>query len=458
MRIHRHTVVADEIAGRIRSGALPAGTRLPTHRDLADRYGVAVATATKVYRLLADAGLVVGEPGRGTFVRDLAGYSGLEPRRRADAPRIADLSFNQPLAADQGDQLRRALRDLAGEGDLAALLMQDPPGGRTRAQAAVATHLLGHGIDVAPDRVVLTGGGQQGLDAILGAVTAPGSVVAVDSLTYPGMKLLASARRLDLAPIPVDTVGMDLDHLDWVCAHRPVTVLYCIPTLHNPLGFVLGAGARERLAAIARRRDLIVVEDAVYAFLEPTATPLQTLIPERTFYLGSLSKNLAPGLRVGYVVTPASRRGAVIRAVRAATWGTSTIAAALATRWLADGTVEELEKLRRDDATDRQRLARAALTGLDYHAHPGSYIGWLTLPEEVRADILARHLADAGILVSTADAFATTGHVPNALRLALATPDPRDLDRALRHLRALVARHLPALAPMTRAQRADVLH
>lgn len=445
MRVHRHTVVADEIAGRIRAGALPAGTRLPTHRELADRYGIAVATATKVYRLLTDAGLIVGEPGRGTFVRDLSGFSGLEPRRHADVTRIADLSFNQPLSPGQGDQLRRALREVAGEGDLSALLMQDPPGGRTRARAAVATHLLGHGIDVAPDRVVLTGGGQQGLDAVLGAATAPGSVVAVDSLTYPGVKLLAAARRLDLVPIPVSTDGMDLDHLEWVCARRPVSVLYCIPTLHNPLGFVLDTDARERIAAIARRHDVVVVEDAVYAFLEPATTALQTLIPERTFYLGSLSKNLAPGLRVGYVVTPGDRRAAVVRAVRAATWGTSTIAAALATRWLTDGTVEELEKLRREDATDRQRLARATLADLDYHAHPGSYIGWLTLPEETRADIVARRLAGAGILVSTADAFATTNQVPNALRLALATPERRDLDRALREIRALLAQHLPGL-------------
>lgn len=79
MRIRRHAAVADGIAEQIRTGALPAGTRLPTHRALAARHGIAVATASRVYRDLTASGLVVGEPGRGTFVRDLSGFAGLEP-------------------------------------------------------------------------------------------------------------------------------------------------------------------------------------------------------------------------------------------------------------------------------------------------------------------------------------------------------------------------------------------
>lgn len=444
MRIHRHVEVADDLAAQIRAGVLPPGTRLPTHRGLAAEHGIAVATATKVYRVLTDAGLIVGEPGRGTYVRDLSGFAGLEPRRATPANRVADLSFNQPLTPGQGDRLRRALRELAAEGDLEALLRQEPPGGRTRDRAAVATYLLGHGIDVPPQAVVLTAGGQQGLDAALGAVTTPGSIVAVDALTYPGVKLVAAARRLELAPVPVDSSGMDLDHLERLCARRPVSAVYCTPTLHNPLGFVLGTAERRRLAALAARHDLTIVEDGVYAFLEPGLSPIATLAPERTFYVGSMSKNLAPGLRFGFVVSPRQSREALIRALRAGSWGTSTVAVALATRWLTDGTVEQWEAARRDDARHRQQLARAELTALGYHGHPGSYIGWLPLPEELRSDVLARQLAEAGILVSTADAFATTGSVPNAIRLALATPRDGELVHALREIGRRIRAHLPS--------------
>lgn len=436
MRVQRYSEVVDLLTEQIHRGTLPPGTRLPTHRALAREHGIALATATKVYRALTGAGLVVGEPGRGTFVRDLSGFAGLEPRRLPHHRRVADLSFNQPLAPS--DQLRTGLREMAAQGDLSALLLQQPPGGRSRDQAAIATYLLDRDIDVTPDDVLLTGGAQHGLDTVLGALAGAGSVVAADCLTYPGIKLASATRHIELASVRTDLTGPDLDHLDWLCGHRPIRAVYTMPTLHNPLGFVLTGPRRQRLVDIARRHDVVVIEDATYAFLEPDApAPLQTLAPERTVYVGSMSKNLAAGLRVGFLVTPKRYRAALTRQLRAGSWGTSTLSTALTTRWLTDGTAQRLEKLRRDDARDRQTRARAAFAGLDYHAHPSSYTGWLTLPEETRADIAARELAQRGILVSTADAFALSAPAPNALRIALATPAVPELCDALAQIRAV---------------------
>lgn len=438
MRVQRYTTVVDRLTEQIRRGTLPPGTRLPTHRALASEHGIAVATATKVYRALIASGLVVGEPGRGTFVRDLSGFAGLEPRRLPHDRRVADLSFNQPLAPAQADQLRTGLREMAAEGDLSALLAQQPPGGRSRDQAAIARYLLDRDIDVAPRDVLLTGGAQHGLDTALGALAGAGSVVAADCLTYPGIKLISTARNIELASVPADFTGPDLDHLDRLCGRRPIRAVYTMPTLHNPFGFVLDSQARQRIVDIARRHDIVVIEDATYAFLEPEAPPpLQTLAPERTVYVGSMSKNLAAGLRVGFLVTPPRYRAALTRQLRAGSWGTSSLSTALTTRWLTDGTAQRLEKLRRADARDRQGLARAAFAGLDYRAHPSSYTGWLTLPEETRADIAARQLAQRGILVSTADAFALSAPAPNALRIALATPALIDLSDALAEIRVM---------------------
>ena len=198
MRQERYKLVADEIATAIRAGHLPAGTRLPTHRELALQRGIALATATKAYRELAAAGLTVGEAGRGTYVRDLSGFAGLEPRRLPVHARTADLSFNQPVSVEQVEQLRRALRDLAGEGDLGSLLVQQPPGGRTTDKAAVATHLLDVGIDVAPSNVLLTAGAQHGLDVVLASATNPGSTLAVRRALLPWPE----AGREDPSPEP----------------------------------------------------------------------------------------------------------------------------------------------------------------------------------------------------------------------------------------------------------------
>lgn len=439
MRQARYKAVVDDLAAAIRDGRLPAGTRLPTHRELADREGIALATATRVYTQLADAGLVVGEPGRGTFVRDQAGFGGLEPRRVRTADRVADLSFSQPLHDSQADDLRHALRQLAGSGNIEALLAQHPPGGRSADRAAVATYLLDRGIDVPPRNVLLTNGAQHGLDVAVRTLTRPGAVVAVDALTYPGTKLIAATQAIELAGLPCTTAGPDLDALDALCRRRTVAVVYVMPTIQNPLGFVLNRADRHRVVDIARRHDCFLIEDATYAFLDPVAGPtLYELAPERTVHIGSLSKNLATGLRFGFLVAPDAYLGPATSVLRASGWSVPSIVTALAASWLADGTVTRLESLRRDDAGQRQAIARDVLAGLDYTAHPGSYFGWLALPPELRNDEVAHLLADEGILVSTSDAFAVSAHPPNALRLSLATPGSGVMKHALNQIRAVL--------------------
>ncbi|MEU8927062.1 PLP-dependent aminotransferase family protein [Kitasatospora sp. NPDC048545] len=444
MRPPSYKAIVDEYAAAIRSGALPAGARLPTHRSLARERRVALATATRVYAELAAAGLVVGEQGRGTFVRLRAGYDGLEPSRALPVPRVADLSFNQPLAPGQGDLLRQALRALASSGDAEALLRQHPPGGHRHDRATVATYLLDRGIDTAPENVLLTNGAQQALDCVLRALTCPGDVLAVDALSYPGIKLLAAAHGLDLAPVPVTPAGPDLDALDRLCRARPVRAVYTMPTVHNPLGWVLDRARRERLAGLATAHGCTLVEDGTYAFLETAPPPpLHALAPEHTCYVAGLSKNVAPGLRFGFAVLPDRLLRAATTQLRTAAWGAPGLVTALATGWLADGTVARLEHERRTDAAARQALARTALAGLATTAHPASYIVWLTLEPHQRPDHVAAALAAEGILVSTADAFATTPHHPNAIRLALATPPLADLPAALARLRTT----LDAIAP-----------
>ncbi|GGS82275.1 PLP-dependent aminotransferase family protein [Nonomuraea spiralis] len=439
MRPASYKAVVDEFAAAIRSGALPAGARLPTHRELARERRVALATATRVYAELAAMGLVVGEPGRGTFVRDRSGHDGLEPSRELPVPRVADLSFNQPLARGQADLLRLALRGLSTSGEVESLLRQHPPGGRRHDRAVVATYLLGRGIDSAPANVLLTGGTQQALDTVLRALTRPGDVLAVDALTYPGVKLIAREQGLDLAPVPVTATGPDLDALDRLCRARPVRAVYTMPTVHNPLGWVLDRGSRDRLVAMARARDFVIVEDGTYAFLDTAPPPpLRALAPERTCYVAGLSKNVATGLRFGFAVVPDRHVRAVTASLRAAAWGVPGIVTALATGWIADGTVARLEHDRRRDAAARQALARAALAGLDVTAHPASYLVWLGLEPYQRPDRVAALLAGQGILVSTGDAFAAGPYRPHALRLALGSPPLDELGPALRRLRAAI--------------------
>jgi DNA-binding transcriptional MocR family regulator len=234
--------------------------------------------------------------------------------------------------------------------------------------------------------------------------------------------------------IPVTPTGPDLDALDTLCRTRPVRAIYTIPTVHNPLGWVLDMQQRRRLIATAR--DCLIIEDGTYAFLDASPPPpLQALAPQRTCYVAGLSKNVATGLRFGFAVVPDEHTAAVSQGLRAAAWGTPALITTLATGWIADGTVTRLEEGRRQDATARQNIARSALDGMDLMAHPTSYLVWLNLQPHQRPDHITAVLAHEGILASTADAFATGTYRPHALRLALATPPLNELGSALRRVR-----------------------
>ena len=428
----RYKLLVDAFASDIRAGRLPPGTRLPTHRQLAAKEGLALVTATRVYAELETMGLVSGETGRGTFVRETSLPPRLGIDQHATATGLVDLNFNYPSLPGQTELLRNALRQLASAGDLDALLRYQPHAGRQHERAIVARHLACRGLTLEADHVLIVSGAQHGLAATAMALLQPGDVVAVDALTYPGFKVVAEANRLELAPIPMAGEALDLNALERLCMNRPVRAVYVMPTLHNPLGWVMGAQQRQQLVSIARKHGLLIIEDAAYAFLaEDAPAPLATLAPETTVYVCGLSKSVATGLRVGFVSAPAQWVPLIERAIRATTWNTPGVMTAIACGWIEDGTVTRLEIEKRQDAMTRQSIAAEVLAGLPRVCHPASYFVWLPLAEEVRADRVAMALMREGIAVSTAEPFATSDHVPHAIRLALGSVDLTALRQAL---------------------------
>ena len=436
----RYKSLVDAFARDIRAGTLVPGTRLPTHRQLAATHGLALVTASRVYSELEAMGLVSGETGRGTFVREISLSPGQGVGQIAVAAGMVDLNFNYPSLPGQADLLRTALRQLALSGDLEALLRYQPHAGRPHERAAMARHLLHRGLTVEAEQVLVVSGAQHGLTVAMMAMLKPGDVIAVDALTYSGFKVLAETLHLEIVAIPVTPTGPDLAALEQLCRHRSVRALYCMPTLHNPLGWVLGLEQREQLVCIARKYQLILIEDAAYAFLaEDAPPPLAQLAPERTVYVGGLSKSVATGLRVGFVVAPAQWVPALERTIMATVWNAPGVMTAIAAGWIDDGTVLQLEAQKRQDAQARQALATEVLVGLDYIAHPSSYFLWLPLGEDTRADQIVMALARENISVSTAEPFCVSTLVPHAVRLALGSVDKSALRAALLKVRWVVA-------------------
>ncbi|ALS64854.1 PLP-dependent aminotransferase family protein [Pandoraea apista] len=440
----RYKTLVDAIATEINEGRLLPGARLPTHREFATKHGLALVTATRVFSELEAMGLVSGEVGRGTFVRDISLPSGHGiDQQDLVAAGTVDLNFNYPSLPGQTDTLRQALRQLASSGDLEAALRYQPHGGRPIERAAVARHLERSGLKVEGANVLIVNGAQHGLTVAVMALLKPGDVVAVDALTYPGFKVLAEVHRLELVPVPASSTGPDLDALERLCAKRRIRAIYAMPTMHNPLGWVTHIEWRERLVAIVRKHGLLIIEDAAYAFLaNDPPPPLAALAPETTVYVSGLSKSVATGLRFGFASAPLKWIPAMERAIRATTWNTPGVITAMACGWLADGTVARLEEEKRQDAMLRQTIATEMLSGMSFVRHPSSYFLWLPLETEVRADLVAMALMREGISVSTSEPFATSSHSTQAIRLALGSVDIPKLRAALETVKRVIHHQL----------------
>lgn len=443
MRIARHKALVDQWVQMIRTGQYPPGHRLPTHRAFAQEHGVALPTATKVYAELERMGLVVGEVGRGTFVREWR-QEGAHPldafgHRLDTAEGRVDLAFSYPHTPNAGVMLRQAMNTLMAQPDLDHWMQPQPVAGRPETREALRRYLQDRGLDVPTERIMLATGAQQGLACAVLSVLQPGDVVVVDALTYPGFTGLAQQHSLELQPIPFGINGPDLDALAHLLKQRPVKALFSMPTLHNPTGWVMDLPSRQRLVALAEAHNVWLIEDATYAFLvESAPAPLVQLAPHRTFHVSSLSKSVGGGLRLGYVLVPPSLAQRSMRILRTIAWSQPTLPAWLAEHWLNDGTVERLETEKRQDARAKQKLAQQCLTGLELHAHPDSFFVWVRLPETVRAEPVTVRLAEQGIAVSPSSAFAVSAAYPHALRLNLAAPLLEELAPALETVRRTI--------------------
>lgn len=429
----------------IESGAVPPGTRLPTHRELARRLSVNVGTITRAYAEVARRGLIDGEVGRGSYVRDPMARStrALPPVSVPEG--MLDLAFNLPSGGPSADEQAAALRALASSPTLVAASSGYHVAG-TREQRAVAVEWLARcGMRSSADRVLVTGGAQLALAVALATCAQPGDTILAESLTYAGLKSQARLLGIRVHPLEYDADGLIVEEIEAACRSGSVKAVYCQPNAQNPIGTTLSNARREALAEAARRAGIWIVEDDTYSFTAPVdAKPIATFAPERTLYMTTMTKCLLAGLRVGYLVTPESDAATHERAVmNSGAIGAmpAAIAAELASHWISTGEADRIAKAKRDEAIARQQLARRVLGPFESPTRPESPHLWLPLPEPWRASDFVARAIRAGVAVSSPEAFAVgRAAAPHAVRICLSTPESREeLRRGLDRLAGLLA-------------------
>lgn len=429
--------IADRIAADITGGRLRPGQRLPPQRAFARRHGIAPSTAGRVYAELVRRGLVVGEVGRGTFVRATApdGQPGIALTEAAGTP-LVNLELNYPAVPGQSELMAPALAPLLRPDALGQALRPAAAAGTPEARAAVGALLARSGLPAAPERILFTGNARQAIAATLTALVRPGGRIGVEPLTYPLVKEIAGRLGLVLVPLATDAEGPVPQAV--ADAHRgaPLSALYLQPALHNPTSLTTSAGRLRQLADCVHRLGIPVVEDRIWAFLNPGGTPpLAALAPGLVHLVDSLSKRVAPGLTVGFTVVPEDRVEAVARAVRSGGWSAGAFALEAAVRWLGDGTVDRLVAAKRQDARRRQRLVDRKLAGFAVRSDPAAYFAWWELPAPWRADTFTAAARAHGIAVTPGTAFCVDpSRTPDAVRLGLGSAPEPQLARALETL------------------------
>jgi DNA-binding transcriptional MocR family regulator len=257
------------------------------------------------------------------------------------------------------------------------------------------------------------------------------------------MKTLANLLNLRLEPVPIDREGLIPEAFEAACRKSNPRALYCIPTLHNPTNATLPDGRRRRIAAIARSYGVAVVEDDIHGLLPAeTPRPIGHYVPELSYYIASLSKTVAGGLRVAFLIAPEHAVEPIAQAVGATVWLASPITTEIAATWISDGTADRTLAGKRREATARQRIARALLGRFGLRSHPASYHAWIELPPPWRTNAFVETARRCGVVIAPADLFAV-GHdaAPNAVRISLSAAPNRDLlTHALTAIASLLAR------------------
>lgn len=439
--------IANAIAAKIACGELSAGERLPPQRDIARQAGVNLTTVTRAFADLQERGLVTSRPGRGSLVA-----SGREAAHFKSAPLdeqgYIDLSVNRPATTGYLEALAALLPRLPEDPRYAALQDFHEPEGPDWAREAVAGWLAAQIEGEAPaQRLLVTNGAQHGLSCVLAAIARPGDVILADALTYQGIGALCRSLDLVLKPVDMDDEGMRPEALAGACAELAPRAVFLVPTLHNPTTVTLAEERRRALAGIARNHGALLIEDDVYRPLKDGAPrAFVASDPDITIHLSGFSKSIAPGLRFGAVLAPASLVGDIAAMLRINCWSTGPLTALIAARLIEDGQVGRILEGQKREFEARQMLVRELLGDVDLSQDPQAPHAWVHLPEPWHANAFVRAAAQAGVGVLSGEAFAISRNaVPHAVRLNVGAARSRaQLREALTRLREVLRddRHL----------------
>jgi GntR family transcriptional regulator/MocR family aminotransferase len=471
--------IARAIAAHVVAGRLPRGERLPGTRELSRVLGVHRNTVAGAYAELAAEGWIVAAPGKGSFVSGEIPAAPPRQARAAAAPATAarpgyDLAPSPPPpdvpprgrgfidleggvpdlrlvpVAELARAYRRALRR-------PRILAYQDPRGQPRLRAALAAMLRStRGLDPDPERLLVTRGSQLALALAARALVRPGDAVGVEELGYPSAWEAFRAAGARLVPLPIDGEGLRVDAVEPIVRRERLRAIYLTPHHQYPTTVTLPAGRRLALLRLAAAERVALVEDDFDCEFHYDGRPVLPLASNDpggvVVYVGTLSKVLAPGLRVGYVHAPPATIAALAEHRRYLDrQGDAPLELAIA-ELLEDGEIpQHVWRMRRLYGARRDALAAALRRELGevlaFDVPPGGMALWCRVAAGVDVERWAEAAAAAGVPFDTGRRFAFDGRAVAALRLGFAAEPEKELREGVRRIAGALPR---ARAPRRR--------
>jgi 2-aminoadipate transaminase len=402
-----------------------------------------------------------------TTARDLERYAGLFAERtrvmRSSAmrdlmeitarPEVISLAGGLPDTATFPPESFAAQMTKIAQESSAEALQYGPTEGFDRTKECIREVMAAEGMDPDPEDVIVTTGGQQAIDLITKTLVDPGDPVICEAPTYPGAVPVFSSYQADTFQVEMDSDGMRIDALEALLdrlaadGRRP-KFIYSVPSFQNPAGVTLSAERRRRLVELARERELLVVEDNPYGLLRYEGEPTEPLYKldggDYVLYLGTFSKILSPGIRLGWLCAPPPVMEKVVLGKQAADLCTSTLTQYFVGEYFAEGRwrgyiddLVEIYRARRDamlEALERHFPEQATWT----HPEGGLFV-WATLPEYIdTTDLLARALREDVAFVPGAAAY-VDGRGGSSMRLNFSGSSEDEITEGIERIGRVVA-------------------
>ncbi|ULL16248.1 PLP-dependent aminotransferase family protein [Paenibacillus sp. H1-7] len=462
-----HLQIKAYIINKIANGEWPVGTKIPPQRKLAEAFGVNRSTIVAAMDELTADGFIEGSSGAGTIVvnhtwsvmastppPDWTSYvkSGAHSANLPTIQQINEAEFRPGIIRlGTGELAKELLPSHRMQEVLQSISLQavplgyEEPKGNYALRQHISRHVKSLGITASPSSILIVSGALQALQLISLGLLHRGSTVLLEKPSYLYSVPVFPSAAMNMEGIPLDNEGIDVSLLPSCKKRHNGALLYTIPCYHNPTGVMMTQQRREQLMDVCNKEGLPVIEDDVYRDLwldNPPPAPLKAMDANGiVLYLGSFSKTVSPGLRIGWVIGPEPVIQRLADIKMQTDYGSSSISQWAAAEWLSTGLYEEhLQTVRRQLAVRRD----ACLTALEKHfgslgtwnMPSGGFYIWLCLPRPLHMGKLFELALKDGILLNPGYLYDKDNS--RHLRISYAYASLTDMEKGLERLSRIV--------------------